>query len=101
MPVAGSYSLLAPVLGYPAGVVPVTRVRANEEMGRAKSSDVVHKTAWEADQGSAGYISGTSDAGWDIDNLKQLRSIHGTDLEVVATGPITPYRWTPPSSPSC
>jgi len=58
MPVAGSYSLLAPVLGYPAGVVPVTRVRANEETGRAKSSDVVHKTAWEADQGSAGLPVG-------------------------------------------
>lgn len=58
MPVAGSYSLLAPVLGYPAGVVPVTRVRADEETGRAKVSDVVHKTAWEADQGSAGLPVG-------------------------------------------
>lgn len=58
MPVAGSYSLLAPVLGYPAGVVPVTRVRANEETGRAKSSDVVQKTAWEADQGSVGLPVG-------------------------------------------
>ena len=58
MPVAGSYSLLSPVLGYPAGVVPVTRVRAGEETGRAKVSDVVHKTAWEADQGSVGLPVG-------------------------------------------
>lgn len=58
MPVAGSYSLLAPVLGYPAGVVPVTRVRAGEEAGRPKVSDVVQKTAWEADQGSAGLPVG-------------------------------------------
>jgi fatty acid amide hydrolase len=36
MPVAGSYSLLAPVLGYPAGVVPVTRVRAGEEGSRSR-----------------------------------------------------------------
>lgn len=42
-----------------------------------------------ADQGSAGYISGTSSAGWDMDSIRQLRSIHGTDLEVVARGPIT------------
>lgn len=58
MPVAGSYSLLSPVLGYPAGVVPVTRVRATEESGRAKSSDVVHKTASEADRESAGLPVG-------------------------------------------
>ena len=54
-----------------------------------------------ADQGSAGYISGTSDAGWNMDEIRQLRDIHGTDLEVVATGPITPYAWSPPASPSC
>ena len=54
-----------------------------------------------ADQGSAGYISGTSDGGWDMDNLRELRNVHGSDLEVVATGPITPYEWSPPSSPSC
>ncbi|WP_186294021.1 amidase [Bradyrhizobium guangdongense] len=54
MPVAGSYSLLAPVLGYPAGIVPVTRVAAGEDLGRGKSSDLVQKTASEADIGSAG-----------------------------------------------
>jgi fatty acid amide hydrolase len=58
MPVAGSYSLLAPVLGYPAGVVPVTRVRVGEESGRRKSSDVVHKTALEADRDSTGLPVG-------------------------------------------
>jgi CARDB len=54
-----------------------------------------------ADQGSAGYISGTSDAGWNMDELHELRDIHGSDLEVVATGPITPYRWSPPANASC
>ncbi|MEA2497508.1 MAG: hypothetical protein QOJ29_5419 [Thermoleophilaceae bacterium] len=54
-----------------------------------------------ADQGSAGYLSGTSDAGWNMDEIRQLRDIHGTDLEVVATGPITPYEWSPPANPSC
>ena len=58
MPVAGSYSLLSPVLGYPAGVVPVTRVRAAEESGRMKSSDVVYKTAFETDRESTGLPVG-------------------------------------------
>jgi len=58
MPVAGTYSLLSPVLGYPAGVVPVTRVRATEESGRTKSSDVVRKTAFETDRESAGLPVG-------------------------------------------
>jgi fatty acid amide hydrolase len=58
MPVAGTYSLLSPVLGYPAGVVPVTRVRAAEESGRKKSSDLVHKRAFEADCESAGLPVG-------------------------------------------
>jgi len=58
MPVAGSYSLLAAVLGYPAGVVPVTRVRTGEEGGRNKSSDMVQKTAMEAGRASAGLPVG-------------------------------------------
>ena len=58
MPVAGSYSLLAAVLGYPASVVPVTRVRTGEEGGRNKSSDVVQKTAMEAGRDSAGLPVG-------------------------------------------
>ena len=54
MPVAGSYSLLAPVLGYPAGVVPVTRVGQGEDLGRGKTSDRFHKAASEADLESTG-----------------------------------------------
>jgi hypothetical protein len=54
-----------------------------------------------ADQGSAGFISGTSDAGWDIENLRQLRGIHGSDLEfVVPRGEVT-RRFTPPADPAC
>jgi hypothetical protein len=54
-----------------------------------------------ADQGSAGFISGTSDAGWDIDNLTQLRGIHGSDLEFVAPRGDVTRRYTAPASPSC
>ena len=37
----GSYSVLANLLGFPAGVVPVTRVLADEEAGGAASRDMV------------------------------------------------------------
>jgi fatty acid amide hydrolase len=58
MPFAGSYALLSPVLGYPAGVVPVSRVRADEESGRKNSFDVVERTALATDRGSAGLPIG-------------------------------------------
>ena len=43
-----------------------------------------------ADQGSAWYITGTSDPAW-ADALDQLRQapVHGSDFEVVASGPVT------------
>jgi fatty acid amide hydrolase len=58
LPVAGAYSLLAPVLGFPAGVVPVTRVRADEESDRPQTRDRVERTARRAEQGSAGLPVG-------------------------------------------
>lgn len=36
----GAYTILYNLLGYPAGVVPVTRVRADEESERATSRDL-------------------------------------------------------------
>jgi hypothetical protein len=83
------------------------RLKASFDLGRLTGQARVIGEALKkyglmlADQGSAGYITGTSDAGWNMDELRQLRNIHGSDLEVVATGPITPYRWQPPASPSC
>jgi fatty acid amide hydrolase len=58
LPVAGAYSLLAPVLGFPSGVVPVSRVRAGEETDRPKTRDRVEATARRAEQGSAGLPVG-------------------------------------------
>jgi fatty acid amide hydrolase len=58
MPFAGAYALFAPLLGYPAGVVPVSRVRPEEELGRKKSFDVVERTAIETDRASAGLPIG-------------------------------------------
>ena len=51
---AGAYTPLYNLLGYPAGVVPVTRVQAGEDVPRADSSDVVVKLTRKVEQGSAG-----------------------------------------------
>ena len=56
--VAGGYAVLYNVLGYPAGVVPVTRVRAGEESMRKRSADAMVKAARGAEQGSAGLPVG-------------------------------------------
>jgi fatty acid amide hydrolase len=54
----GAYACLYNLLGYPAGVVPVTRVRAGEEVGRAPSRDAVQRRALEVERGSAGLPVG-------------------------------------------
>jgi hypothetical protein len=38
-----------------------------------------------ADNGSAWYLSGTNDAGWDNEALGTLRGIKGSDFEAVDT----------------
>lgn len=55
---AGAYAPLYNLLGYPAGVVPVTRVRPGEEIGRPASLDLVERTARRVEQGSAGLPIG-------------------------------------------
>ena len=54
----GSYHLLANLLGFPAGVVPVTRVRSDEEMGRAESRDMVFAAINKVERKSAGLPIG-------------------------------------------
>jgi fatty acid amide hydrolase len=55
---AGAYACLYNVLGYPAGVVPFTHVRKDEEVGRKTSGDMVEKVALKTEQGSAGLPIG-------------------------------------------
>jgi fatty acid amide hydrolase len=55
---AGGYTILYNVLGYPAGIVPVTRVRSGEEVGRKASRDVVEQAARKVELGSAGLPVG-------------------------------------------
>ncbi len=55
---AGAYAIFVNVLGYPAGVVPVTRVRQGEESDRKASVDVVVRAARAAERGTAGLPVG-------------------------------------------
>jgi fatty acid amide hydrolase len=55
---AGGYDVLYNVLGYPAGVVPVTRVRPGEEGPRKPSLDLMQRAARQAELGSAGLPIG-------------------------------------------
>ncbi|MGD0332571.1 MAG: amidase family protein [Xanthobacteraceae bacterium] len=54
MPMPGAYAPLANVSGFPAGIVPVTRVRPGEESDRPASHDLVDRVAREAERGSVG-----------------------------------------------
>jgi fatty acid amide hydrolase len=56
--VPGTYTSLFNVLGWPAGVVPVTRVRADEESDRPASRDPMDRAARETERGSAGLPIG-------------------------------------------
>lgn len=79
----GAYTMLWNVLGYPAGVVPWTTVRADEERGRAKSRDVVAKTARDADLGSAGLPIGVQVVGRpgrDHEVLALMRTLEAASL---------------------
>jgi fatty acid amide hydrolase len=54
MPMPGSYLPLANVIGFPAGITPVTRVRPGEESDRSPNRDLVDRVARESERGSAG-----------------------------------------------
>lgn len=55
---AGAYASLYNLLGYPAGVVPFTRVGAAEESVRDPGRDLVQRLARRVEQGSAGLPVG-------------------------------------------
>jgi fatty acid amide hydrolase len=54
MPMPGAYVPLVNVTGFPGGVVPVTRVRPDEESDRAPNRDLMDRVARESERGSAG-----------------------------------------------
>lgn len=55
---AGSYAILYTVLGFPAGVAPVTRIRQGEESERVVENDTVGNAAHAVEMKSAGLPVG-------------------------------------------
>jgi fatty acid amide hydrolase len=55
---AGAYTALYNLLGYPTGSVPFTRVRPDEEIGRSPSKDKMEQAAFKTEVGSAGLPVG-------------------------------------------
>jgi fatty acid amide hydrolase len=86
---AASYSMLYNLLGLPAGVVAVTRVKAGEESDRPLSRDVVEKTAREVEQESAGLPLGVQIAArpWREDIVLALMSVIERRLEATESYP--------------
>ena len=72
------------------------RLKADTDLSAYSGDALVILTAMKryglmlADQGSAWYVTGTSDPGWES-ALDQLRAhpVRGSDFEVVAAGPLT------------
>lgn len=54
----GAYACLYNLVGYPAGVVPVSRARGDEQSGRPPSRDVIQKVARQVELGSEGLPVG-------------------------------------------
>jgi len=57
-PGVGSYCMLFNILGFPAGVAPITRVRAGEESDRPESRDRAERMAAQIESGSTGLPVG-------------------------------------------
>ena len=45
-------------MGYPTGIIPLTRVRKGEDLGRTKSRDLVEEIARKVEMGSEGLPVG-------------------------------------------
>lgn len=89
---AGSYCMLGNLLGWPAGVVPVTRVRPGEESDRPASRDLVDRRAREVEAGSTGLPIGVQVAAphWREDVVLAVMRALETDFSPRPDYPRTP-----------
>jgi fatty acid amide hydrolase len=94
---AGAFAPLFNVLGYPAGTLPWTRVRAGEESSRRPSSDRMSRGAVKTERGSAGLPIGVQVVGRPWCESTVLAAM--LELETVARArpdfpvtPVTPQR---------
>ncbi len=80
---AASYAMLYNLLGLPAGVVPVTRVREGEESDRRPSTDPWDVAAARAEEGTAGLPVGVQVIGryWREDLVLALMKAIEEDFE--------------------
>jgi len=60
---AAGYAMLVNLLGFPAGVVSISRIRAGEELGRRAGRDQVERQAVAVDRGSVGMPIGVQVVG--------------------------------------
>ena len=74
---AASYAYYANILGFPAGVMGITRVRDDEQASREKSSDIALKQAAAVDRESAGLPVGVQVIGrpWEDDLVLDLMAM--------------------------
>ncbi len=80
---AVSYAFTWNVLGFPAGVVPVTLVRDDEEAGRGGSaSDAGDRAATEGDRGSAGLPACVQVVGRPWEEHRVLAAMHAVEAAV-------------------
>ncbi len=79
LPAAASYCFLANLLGMPAGVLPVTRVRPGEESDRLPNRDAVVRDARRVEQGRGGRLAGWGASAW-------RRPLRGEDVVLAVMG---------------
>jgi len=92
----------ANVLGVPAGVAPITRVRPDEETLRPASRDLVDRTASAVERGSAGLPVGVQVAArpWREDVVLAILAALEADFRPRPDFPATPVDPAPAKSPS-
>ncbi len=92
LPLAGSYGYWANVLGVPAGVVPITRVREDEVSPRSAGRDRVLRAAAEVERGSLGLPVGVQVAArpWREDVALAVMQALETDFQSHDDFPSTP-----------
>jgi len=78
----GAYGALYNVLGYPAGVVPVTRVRAGEEAHPGRGRDKMDRVAAASERGSAGLPVGVQVAARPFADHVALAAMAALEAEV-------------------
>ncbi|MBK6728789.1 MAG: amidase [Xanthomonadales bacterium] len=98
--VAGTYSSLWNVLGWPAGIVPVTRIRADEALGRATTRDRATHAAQLCERDASGLPVAVQLAAPPWQESRVLALMQALETRVsnsseVPRTPVSPFGTTP------